>query len=465
MRRTTTMSETKRAESQGVWGTIAQTEPRNQLAQALVQELESGLKVLQTLPAAVTFFGGARIKPDDPFYAAAEKMGELLAETGVPPRTGAGPGIMTAVPMGFRRRVQQLAGNPSPVEMEPVDDGARNQALTQGFNIKLPFEQAVNPAIDVSLELVHFPTRKLMLWENALGVVFFPGGFGTLDELFETWRLKLAGRLNDPFVLYGSAFWQPLIEVLRRVASARECITIPHEAFDLLHLSDDPREAISYLQTHGKGHAFEEPPEVLGRRIAHELIEGLDFLERLAPAVTVIGGSRLDEDDPTVKGAVEIGRLLAKEGLPTRAGGPGPLSVALAVGGHRGSAYLPQQAFGMRREDARNLYGADRVHLVNDRLTHKVLLTENACAFIALPGGLGTLDELFSVLCQLQTRKLPMRPLVLFGSDFWGPIWEVLRRELLEGERRTISPGDLELATITDDPEEAVRLCLAQPKC
>jgi predicted Rossmann-fold nucleotide-binding protein len=200
-----------------------------------------------------------------------------------------------------------------------------------------------------------------------------------------------------------------------------------------------------------------------GRRIAHELIEGLEYLEGLPPAVTVLGGSRLRKDDRTVIACEEIARLLACEGVPTRAGGPGSLSVALARGGHRGALYLPQHAFGMRRSDARNLYGADRVHLVNDRLTHKVLLTEGSVAIIALPGGLGTLDELSSVLCQLQTRTIAPRPVVLFGSDFWAPLWEVLRRQMVSGVRKTIDEEDLQLVTITDDPTHAVELCLQPP--
>src|SRR5690606_17018322 len=143
--------------------------------------------------------------------------------TGIPPRTGAGPGIMTAVPEGFRRRLQELNGpEPEVAKGETGDATGRSQALTQGINIKLPFEHAVNPAIDVSLELVHFPTRKLMLYENALGVVIFPGGFGTLDELFEVWRLKIAGRLNDPFVLYGSEFWDPIVDCLRGMTLSGE---------------------------------------------------------------------------------------------------------------------------------------------------------------------------------------------------------------------------------------------------
>lgn len=457
------MSEQQQHRTSGIWGAIArQKGTKSQLARALIEELDSGLGLLKTLPPAVTFFGGARVRQDDRYYADAFHMGELLAARGVPPRTGAGPGIMTAVPEGFRARLRALdeaSGEPPPAEAGEPATG-RAQALTQGFNIKLPFEQAVNPSIDVSAELVHFPTRKLMLYENALGIVIFPGGFGTLDELFEVWRHKIAGRLRDPFVLYGKDFWGPLVEELRRMTLSSRRITVPKDAFGLISLEDSPDVTVDLVCCDAKARGFEEPPEELGRRIAMELAEGLDYLERLTPAVTVLGGTRLSEDDPTVRIAEEVAFRLAKEGVPTRAGGPGPFSVALARGGHRGSHYLPQQAFGMRREDARNLYGADRVLLVNDRLTHKVLLTEGSRAVIALPGGLGTLDELFSVLCQLQTRKLPPRRLVCIGSDFWMPFWDTIRLLMLDGPRQLISPEDLDLFTITDDPAEAARLCL-----
>jgi uncharacterized protein (TIGR00730 family) len=460
-----TLSDTSTA-SRGVWGSIARhAEGRSELARALVSELISGISLLKTLPPAVTFFGGARVQPDDPYYRAGRQMGELLAATDIPPRTGAGPGIMSAVPEGFRQR---LARDLGAVQAQPAIDSAsrvtgRAQALTQGFNIALPFEQAVNPAIDVSLELVHFPTRKLMLYENSLGVIIFPGGFGTFDELFEVWRLKCAGRLNDPFVLFGRSFWDPFIDALREMMLRRDHATVDEKVFSLVSLTDDPAEAIRLVVEHNGRRGFEEPPEELGRRIARELIEGLAYLERLPNAVTFLGGSRLHEADPVTAGCAEIARLLAKEELPTRAAGPGLLSVALARGGHEGSRYLPQQAFGMRREDARNLYGADRVHLVNDRLTHKVLLSEGSRAIVAVPGGLGTMDELFSVLCQLQTRKIESRRIILFGEAFWSPFLKVIRKHMLDGPRQLISPADMELMTITDDPAEVARLCLAPP--
>src|SRR5581483_7231604 len=341
------------------------------------------------------------------------------------------------------------------------DQREKPQALTQGFNIKLPFEQSINPAIDVSLELTHFPTRKLMLYANTLGIVIFPGGFGTLDELFEVWRLKSAGRLNHPFVLFGRDFWGPLAEALRQSTSGAGRETMPQGGVALVKLCDEPEETLRSLTTASDRTGSEEPLEQLGRRVAHEIVEGLAYLEQLTPAVTVLGGSRLRSDDRTVSACEEIARRLAVAGVPTRAGGPGALSVALARGGHRGAEYLPQQAFGMRRRDARNLYGADRVHLVNDRITHKVLLTEGSLAIIVLPGGLGTLDELGSVLCQLQTGKITPRPLVLFGTDFWQPLWSALRAQMLDGPRQTVSAKDLHLVTITDDPAHAVELCLA----
>lgn len=455
---------TARKDTEGVWGAIARGTEGLPLAEALVAELESGLNLLETLPPAVTFFGGARVKHDDAYYTAGLRMGELLADTGIPPRTGAGPGIMSAVPEGFRRRLLESEAVPKPAESVTEAPTGRAQALTQGINIKLPFEQRVNPSIDVSLELVHFPTRKMMLYVNTLGIVIFPGGFGTLDELFEVWRLKIAGRRSDPLVLYGREFWAPIVDCLRGLTRSPERETVPDKAFGLIDLCDDAEAAIRLItESDAEDGRFEEPPGLLGRRVAHELVEGLEYLSHLPTAVTVIGGSRLCDGDPAVVAAEEIARRLAVEGVPTRAGGPGPFSVALAHGGHAGAPYLPQQAFGMRREDARNLYGADRVHLVNDRITHKVLLTEGAQAVVALPGGLGTFDELFSILCQLQTRKIAPRRVVAIGRSFWQPFLEVLQAQMWAGDRQTIGATDLALVTVTDDPEEAAALCLLPP--
>ncbi len=443
----------------GLLGELSESyESTSDLGRELVHELDEGFTLLNGLVPAVTFFGGARIKPDDRYYHAAHQMGELLADANIPPRIGAGPGIMAAVPAGFRER---LGEDHASYEAAVADRERRGlRALTQGFNIILPREQAVNPDIDISMELGQLPTRKLMLYQNALGLIVFPGGFGTLDELFEVWRLKVAGFFDYPLVLFDRDFWQPLADALVNCGKNYPSAAISREWFNMLMLVDSPEEAIAAVTSPHAVRATAEPLASLGKRIAAELVEGLNYLESLTPAVTVLGGSRLTNDDLAIEHAAELARILAIEGVPTRAAGPGQLSVALARGGHAGNEYLAQQAFGMRRSDAQNIYGADRVHLVNDRLTHKVLLTEGSRAVVALPGGLGTLDELFSVLCQLQTRKIPARRVILLGSDYWTPLFHVIREQMHDGQRQTISLSDLNLVTITDDPAHAAALAL-----
>ncbi len=465
---------------EGVWGSIARRFPeRGKLARALVDELDEGLALLEELQPALTFFGGARIDRTDPFFEAAERMGEFLADRAIPPRTGAGPGIMTAVPEGFRRRLLELGevsrGEAVEAEAEAAlvakKDGSepvtgRARMLTQGFNIHLPFEQSINPAIDVALELTHFPTRKLLLWKKALGLVVFPGGFGTLDELLEVWRHKQRKRLDLPIILFGRNFWTGLWEGIRRGGEEHSHVTISLQDLDFIdRVTDDPEEVVNLIDGFRANRVLPEPPSAMGRRIASDLFEALDYLDGLKPAVTFLGGSLHEETDRTIRTAEAVAEILAREGeMPTRAGAPAALSMALYRGGHNGRKHLPQQAFGLRREGLPTIFTADRVHIVEDRLTHKVLLTENTSAFVALPGGLGTLDELFSILCQLQTGKIPPRRVVLIGSTFWRPIFDAIAEQMLEGSRKTISPGDLDLVTITDDADEAAALCLEPPE-
>lgn len=447
----------------GIWGHAATAGvPRSALAEELIRELDEGLSVLDGVEPAITFFGGARIERGDPYYGYAEQMGRLLADHNIPPRTGAGPGIMWAVPEGFRNQLTGEESFENPATKRQPGEGP--QPLTQGFNIVLPFEQRVNPAIDLSMELNHFPTRKLMLYRNALGLVIFPGGFGTLDELLEVWRLKAAGSLDFPVVLFGEQFWKPLEDALHVAHENYPHLRLGDDCFDLVSCTDDPEVAIQRVTAEGEPRETDEPLHQMGRRMARELVEGLNYLESLPQAVTVLGGSNLREDDDAVEMAEQLAGALAKQEVPTRSAGPGALSVALARGGHRGRKHFPQQAFGIRRPHAENLYGADRVHLVADRLTHKVLLTENSRALVALPGGLGTLDELFSTLCQLQTRTISHRPVVLLGTDFWQPIFDTIEAIMLSNSRRTISPEDLDLVTITDDPEEAAHIALSSPE-
>ncbi len=155
----------------------------------IMGEFVAGFDSLAGLGPAVTIFGSARIRPDHPQYQQAVETARLLGEAGFSIITGGGPGIMQA-------------GN----------EGAKAAgASSVGLNIELPFEQHLNPFIDLSVDFHYFFVRKTMLVKYAKAFVIFPGGFGTLDELFEAITLIQTGKIsNFPVVLFDSSYWQGL---------------------------------------------------------------------------------------------------------------------------------------------------------------------------------------------------------------------------------------------------------------
>jgi uncharacterized protein (TIGR00730 family) len=170
---------------------------------------------------AVTIFGSARVHAEHPAYREAREVGRRFAEAGWAVVTGGGPGVMEAANRGAQE-----------------GDG-----LSVGFNIVLPHEQRSNPYLDVDLTFRHFYARKTMFVKAAEGFVIFPGGFGTLDELFESLTLIQTGKvLHFPVVLYDSDYWTPLRRWIREGLLADGMIS--PEDLELLHLCDDPGEAV-----------------------------------------------------------------------------------------------------------------------------------------------------------------------------------------------------------------------------
>jgi uncharacterized protein (TIGR00730 family) len=186
----------------------------------ILGEFVQGFDALAEIGAGIAVFGSARTQESDPMYAAACAVGRRLAESGFAVITGGGPGIMEAANRGAR------------------DAGG----LSVGCNIELPHEQAVNPYVDLSVNFRHFYTRKTMFMKYSEGFILFPGGFGTLDELFEALTLIETEKIRPfPVILYGSAYWSGLVEWLRSRLLAEGKI----DAADmkLLTVSDSPEEA------------------------------------------------------------------------------------------------------------------------------------------------------------------------------------------------------------------------------
>ncbi len=188
----------------------------------ITSEFVEGFDTLAAVDKGVTVFGSARVSPEDPYYIAAQEVARLLAEAGFAIITGAGPGIMEAANKGAR-----LAGGHS-----------------IGCNIELPFEQGANPFVDTLIQFRYFFVRKTMFIKYSVAFIIFPGGFGTLDELFEAVALIQTGKIYQfPVILFGRHYWAGLLRWLQsRVLAERK---ISPGDMDLMVLTDDPVEAAS----------------------------------------------------------------------------------------------------------------------------------------------------------------------------------------------------------------------------
>ncbi len=191
----------------------------------IMAEFVEGIEELSTLRNAVSIFGSARLKPGDLWYGKAEYLAKRLAEKGFSVITGGGPGIMEAANKG----------------------AAEAGGKSVGMNIRLPFEQKPNPYSNVSIDYKYFFIRKVMFVKYAVAYVIFPGGYGTLDELFEALTLIQTKRIKSfPVILLGSDYWKGLMDWLNDTMLKEDMIL--SDDLDLIRITDDPDEAVRYIQ-------------------------------------------------------------------------------------------------------------------------------------------------------------------------------------------------------------------------
>jgi uncharacterized protein (TIGR00730 family) len=211
--------------------------------QLIADEFRMGFEVVEALDRpAVTVFGSARLHDGHPAYATARHAGRLLAEEGFVVITGGGPGLMEAANRGAK------------------DAGG----LSVGFNIELPHEQASNEYVDVSVTFRHFYARKTMFVKAAEGFLVFPGGFGTLDELFESLTLIQTQKVRHfPVVLVGRDYWRGLLSWLESDVVGEG--TIAREDLDLFTVTDDAERAVrTVLECYRRecAHPHDEPARI-----------------------------------------------------------------------------------------------------------------------------------------------------------------------------------------------------------
>ena len=191
----------------------------------IMGEFVEGFDTLARLGPAVTIFGSARVARNDPEYAAAEELGAMFAKRGITVITGGGPGVMEAANKGASE-----AGG-----------------VSVGLGIELPHEQGINEYCNLKLNFRYFFVRKTMFVKYAQGFVIFPGGFGTLDELFESLTLVQTGKIDHfPVIMYGTEYWKPLIDWLTDpVATER---MIGHDDLHLFRLTDDSAAIVRWIE-------------------------------------------------------------------------------------------------------------------------------------------------------------------------------------------------------------------------
>ena len=188
-------------------------------------EFVEGFGMLAELGKAITVFGSARTKPDDPFYGHAEALGRKLSDAGYAVITGGGPGIMEAANKGCHE-----AGGTS-----------------VGLGIELPFEQSMNDFVDLGMVFRYFFARKTCFLKYSIGYVGMPGGYGTLDEIFEAVTMIQTGKITSfPLVLFGTEFWKPMMTWISDTVLGDGKISPPD--IELFTLTDDVDEVVELFQ-------------------------------------------------------------------------------------------------------------------------------------------------------------------------------------------------------------------------
>lgn len=203
------------------------------------------------------------------------------------------------------------------------------------------------------------------------------------------------------------------------------------------------------LQSHQKYH--ENRLEDIWRvhRIQAEIVDGFEALRSIEPAISILGSARMEPENPYYAKCVELGKLLSDNGFNIVTGGGGGIMEAGSIGGSQGKSKVIGLNIKLPHEQAPNQY-QDLVLKFNYFFVRKLMFAKYSFAFVFMPGGFGTLDELFTVLTLIQTKKMERFPMILFGTDFWGGMIEWIKSQQLEHDY--ISPNDLYLLHITDDP-------------
>jgi len=406
----------------------------------VMAEFVEGYDLMAKYKNEVTIFGSARTHENDEYYIKARKLGEILGLNNFTVITGGGPGIMEAA----NRGAFQVKGD------------------SIGLGIELPMEQRINSYVTDSVEFSYFFTRKVMLTTPSQAFVYFQGGYGTLDELFQVLNEMALGFIQRvPVILVGVEFWTPLVNFLQDTCH-QILGAIKAEDLEMIHIVETAEEAYEIIKN------TEDHPNFLDNisntnnissvnwrifRIMAELVEGLDFLQSLPKNVTILGSNKVSRDSHYYQDVYEIAKEAIRQDFSILTGG----GFGIAEAANKASAEAGKPAYATLLNQAgktMNQYVSDSIHF-KFPFTRQFILTGPTNQYLFCPGGLGTLHQLFEVLTLVQTHKADPISLVLYDDKFWNPLVKYMR-EVLDEEEKTIGNKDLCLFTMTNSKEEVI---------
>ncbi len=410
----------------------------------IMAEFVEGYEFLNSLEDEVTILGSARFKEGDKYYDLARELGGLLAKAGHTTITGGGPGIMEAANRG----------------------AFENEGESVGLNIQLPFEQRINPYVQKSTAFYYFFTRKVMLTSPAHAFIYFPGGFGTLDEFFEVVNhIELGKMCHIPIVLIGREYWEPIVKFLKDQCCVLDPEKLKHvEEWTIVDTAEEAIEIIDGDRVDPttcdmSAINFHSGQKNIDWRIFHimaELVEGFEFLTGLVEDVTVLGTRHIDTDSKFYKSAYRVGKMLAEDDYSVVTGG----GIGISEAANKGAMEAGGQSIGIGLK----VYGSSSMNsyvmksiMFQFPFTRKLIVTAPSKGFIFYPGGFGTLHHLFEVLTLIQTGKMQRVPVILFGREYWQSLHEIIKMIFVH-DLETVSDEDDELYQIVDNEESVLQI-------
>ena len=408
----------------------------------IMSEFVDGYQFLSELKSEVTILGSARLPSNNKYYKVAQELGRLLGKNGFTTITGGGPGIMEAANKGAYE-----AGGES-----------------VGINIQLPFEQRINPYVKKSTAFYYFFTRKVMLTSPANAFVFFPGGFGTLDEFFEVVdHMELGYMKHVPIIMVGKDFWKPVVEFIKN-KSISETGSLMEKELENWHIVETADEAFEFIKDTedepnvcipGQGVHCKTGADWRVFRIMAELVDGFEFLNKVGENVTVLGTKTILPGSSYYQAAYEVGKILAKNNLEVMTGGgPGIMEAANKGAYENGGKSIGINMKTDLHTERFNQYLSDSIGFYFP-FVRKLMITSPSKAFTFFPGGFGTMHQLFEILTLQETKKIAPVPTILYGREFWKPMMDFIGR--LNREFKTISLNDQNLITAIDSPDELIK--------